>query len=73
VLGDHHPPRRVRHGQRLVERTIDDQNNPPPWTRTGQKPQRPHLPLGCRRSDHSSVAGRDRAKWRQALKYNDSL
>jgi hypothetical protein len=35
VLRDHHPPRRVRHGQRLVERAVDDPHHPSSRTRTG--------------------------------------
>jgi hypothetical protein len=32
VLRDHHPLRRVRHGQRLVESTVDDPDYPPSRT-----------------------------------------
>ena len=35
VLGDHHPLSRVRHGQRLVERAIDQPDDPSSRTRTG--------------------------------------
>lgn len=43
VLGDHHPPGGVGHGERLAENAIENPYDPPTLPRPGQEPQRPHL------------------------------
>src|SRR5215217_4988840 len=49
VLGDHHPPSRMRDGQRSVNGAIEDPDYPPSRTRTGHEAQA--------RTSHSMLVG----------------
>ena len=62
VLGDHHPLRRVRHRQRLVQHAVEDPDDPSPRTRTGHKAQRQYPSTAYRQAAHSSLEDRNRAK-----------